>query len=158
MSCRWNYVIFWVWLLSCIFFLRFYLFIHERQREGGRDTGRGRSRLHAGSLMWHSIMCLEDHTLDWRQVLNCWATRAALLSCIIVHLRFNHVTVCTNCLLLLFIAEYVSWFVYPLTSWRTLSCFQFLGRLCVKLLETSIHRFLCEPESSFLGMGLLGHR
>ena len=30
------------------FFLRFYLFINERQREGGRDTGRGkRNRLRA---------------------------------------------------------------------------------------------------------------
>ncbi|CAD7673553.1 unnamed protein product [Nyctereutes procyonoides] len=29
----------------------------------GRDTGRGRSRLHAGSLMWDSIPGLQDHTL-----------------------------------------------------------------------------------------------
>ena len=33
------------------YFLRFYLFIHERPRERGRNTGRGRSRLYAGSLM-----------------------------------------------------------------------------------------------------------
>ena len=39
--------------LDFIFFLRFHLFIHERQR--GRDTGWGRSRLHAGSPMWDSI-------------------------------------------------------------------------------------------------------
>ena len=32
-------------------FFRFYLFIHERHRERGRDIGRERSRLHAGSLM-----------------------------------------------------------------------------------------------------------
>ena len=40
-----------------LFFLRFYLFIHERyrDRERGRDTGRGRNRLHAGSLTWDSI-------------------------------------------------------------------------------------------------------
>ena len=31
------------------FFLRFYPFIHERHRERGRDTGRGRSRLPIGS-------------------------------------------------------------------------------------------------------------
>ena len=31
------------------FFKRFYLFFHERHRERGKDTGRGRSRLHAGS-------------------------------------------------------------------------------------------------------------
>ena len=38
-----------------------YLFMREREREGGRerekgrDTGRGRSRLHAGSLTRDSI-------------------------------------------------------------------------------------------------------
>ena len=34
------------------------LFIYpwETQREGGRDIGRGRSRLHAGSPMWDSIL------------------------------------------------------------------------------------------------------
>ena len=40
----------WVWAhLGCrdyfFFFKRFYLFIHERHRERGRDIGRGRSRL-----------------------------------------------------------------------------------------------------------------
>ena len=30
----------------------------DRQRERGRDTGRERSRLHAGSLMWDSIPVL----------------------------------------------------------------------------------------------------
>ena len=34
------------------FFLRFYLFIHERHREKGRDTGRGRSRLPGGTGSW----------------------------------------------------------------------------------------------------------
>ena len=34
------------------FLKRFYLFIHERHTDRGRDTGRGRSRLHVGSLMW----------------------------------------------------------------------------------------------------------
>ena len=37
------------------FFLRFYVFIHERQTERGRDTGRGRSRVHAGSPMRDKI-------------------------------------------------------------------------------------------------------
>ena len=31
-------------------------------RERGRDTGRGRSRLHAGSPMWDLIPGLQDHT------------------------------------------------------------------------------------------------
>ena len=35
----------------------------ERKRERGRDTGRGRSRLHARSLMWDSIRGLQDHAL-----------------------------------------------------------------------------------------------
>ena len=51
-----------------LFFLRFYLFIHRHtKRERSRDTGRGRSRLHAGSLMWDSIPGLQDHTPDCRQ-------------------------------------------------------------------------------------------
>ena len=32
-----------------------------RERERSRDTGRGRSRLHAGSLTWDSILGLQDH-------------------------------------------------------------------------------------------------
>ena len=35
----------------------------ERERETGRDTGRGRSGLHSGSLMQTSILGLQDHTL-----------------------------------------------------------------------------------------------
>ena len=38
-----------------IFFLRFYLFIHERHTGRGRDIGRGRNRLLVGSLMWDSL-------------------------------------------------------------------------------------------------------
>ena len=41
------------WIIISI--LRFYLFIHERHRERGRDIGRGRSRLPVGSLMQDSI-------------------------------------------------------------------------------------------------------
>ena len=47
-----------------------YLFIHERHRERGRDTGRGRSRLPAGSPMWDSIPGPQDHDLYQRQMLN----------------------------------------------------------------------------------------
>ena len=39
-----------------VFYKRFYLFIHKRHRDRGRDSGRGRSRLPAGILMWDSIL------------------------------------------------------------------------------------------------------
>ena len=35
--------------------------MRDTEREGGRDTGRGRSRLHAGSPMWDLILGLQDH-------------------------------------------------------------------------------------------------
>ena len=41
--------------LRVYFVLRFYLFIHERQRERGRDIGRERSRLLTESPMQDSI-------------------------------------------------------------------------------------------------------
>ena len=53
-----------------IYFLRFYLFIHERHRGRGRDTGRGRSRFQAGSPTWDPIPTLQDHALGQRQALN----------------------------------------------------------------------------------------
>ena len=40
-----------------------YLFMRDIHRERGRDTGRGRSRLHAWSPMWDSIPGLQDYTL-----------------------------------------------------------------------------------------------
>ena len=52
--------------------------MRDRERERGRDTGRGRSMLHAGSLMWDSIPGLQDHALGQRQMLNCWATQVSL--------------------------------------------------------------------------------
>ena len=54
---------------SLKFFLKI-LFIYswETQSKGeSRDTGRGRSRLHAGSPMWDSIPGLQDHALGWRR-------------------------------------------------------------------------------------------
>ena len=49
---------------TLLFFKDFiYLFMKETERERGRDTGRGRSRLHAGSPMWDSILGLQDYTL-----------------------------------------------------------------------------------------------
>ena len=63
--------------MTCITFLRFYLVIH-RHTERGRDTGRGRSRLHGRSLMWNLILGLWDHTLCQSQMLNRWATQVSL--------------------------------------------------------------------------------
>ena len=37
------------------------------ERERGRDTGKERSRLHAGSLTWDSIPGLQDHALGRSQ-------------------------------------------------------------------------------------------
>ena len=51
-----TFLIFSPFNLFFLFFLIFYLFIYERHTERGRDTGRGRSRLPAGSLMWDSIL------------------------------------------------------------------------------------------------------
>ena len=62
------------------FFLKIYLFIDERHREWARDTGRGRSRLPAGSPMWDSILDPGDHDLSERQTLNRWATEASLIT------------------------------------------------------------------------------
>ena len=61
--------------LRCRIFFFKILFIHERHR--GRDTGRGRSRLHAGSRMRDSIPGLQYHTSGQRQALNHWATRGS---------------------------------------------------------------------------------
>ena len=46
------------------------LFIYDRHRKRGRDTGRGRGRLHAGSPTRDSVLGLQDHALGQRQVLN----------------------------------------------------------------------------------------
>ena len=59
------------------FFLKI-LFIHERDRKRGRDIGRGRSRLLAGSPMQNLFLEPQDHTLSQRQTLNHWATQACL--------------------------------------------------------------------------------
>ena len=47
-----------------------YLFMRGTEREKGRDTGRWRSRLHAGSPMRDSIPEPQDPTLSQRQTLN----------------------------------------------------------------------------------------
>ena len=53
-----------------IFYFLKILFIHESHGERGRDIDRGKSRLHAGSLIQDLIPGLQDHTLGQRQVLN----------------------------------------------------------------------------------------
>ena len=42
----------------------------ERERERGRYTDGGRSRLHAGSPMWDLISGFQDNALGRRQALN----------------------------------------------------------------------------------------
>ena len=44
------------------FFSKDFIYLFMRDRERRRDTGRGRSRLHAGRRMWDSIPGLQDHT------------------------------------------------------------------------------------------------
>ena len=43
-------------------FLKNISFIFMRDKDRGRDIGRERSRLHAGSLTWDSIRGLQDHS------------------------------------------------------------------------------------------------
>ena len=66
----------WSWLSFFSFFLEI-LFVYswETQKERGRDTGRGKSRLNAGSPTWDSNPRLRDHDLIQRQMLNHWATQ-----------------------------------------------------------------------------------
>ena len=48
-----------------------------RNKERGRDLGRGRSRLPEGNLMWNSIPELQDHDLSQRQTFKHQATQAS---------------------------------------------------------------------------------
>ena len=54
-----------------IYFLFFkdFIYLFMRDTERGRDTGRGRSRLHAGSPTGDSILGPRGHALDQRQTL-----------------------------------------------------------------------------------------
>ena len=63
-----------MFLSSLLLFEKDYLFIYserergrEAERQGGRDTGRGRSRLHAGRPTWDLILEIQDHTPGCRQ-------------------------------------------------------------------------------------------
>ena len=74
--------IFFIFKDSLSFFLNFYLFmIVTRERERGRDIGRGGSRLHAASLTWDSTPGLQDRALGQRQAPNRCATQGSLWGC-----------------------------------------------------------------------------
>ena len=73
-----------IFIKTFYFLKRFYLFIHERHRERGRDTGRGRSRLPVGSPMRDSIPGPKDHALSRSQTLNHGATQVPLKVCLMV--------------------------------------------------------------------------
>ena len=51
------------WIFN-FFFLKMFIYLFMWETQPGRDTGRGRSRLHAGSLMGDSISGLQDHNLS----------------------------------------------------------------------------------------------
>ena len=55
-----------------------------RDRETGRDIGKGRSRLPIGSPMWDSIPGLWDYALSQKQMLNGWPTQASLFMILFV--------------------------------------------------------------------------
>ena len=54
-----------------VFFLRFYLFIHERHTESGRDIGRGRSKLPVRRLIQDSISDPGSQPEPKADTLNC---------------------------------------------------------------------------------------
>ena len=76
-----HYCLFYVTCSILFFFLKiFNLFIHERHRERGRDTGRGRSRLPAESPMQDSILGPWDHNLSRKADTQPLSYPGALLS------------------------------------------------------------------------------
>ena len=70
--------------ITTLIFLKkiFIYFFHERQRERGRHTGRGRSRVHTGNPTRDSIPALQDHALGPMQALNHRATQGSPTSLI----------------------------------------------------------------------------
>ena len=65
-----------LFLLEIYFFKGLFIYLF---RESKRDTGRGRSRLHAGSLMWGLDPSSPGSHPGLQAALNRCATRAALL-------------------------------------------------------------------------------
>ena len=102
------------------FFLGFYLFMRNRER----DMGRGRrNRLHTGSLMWDLIPGLWDHALSQRQRFNHWATQASCTSNIYM-LLFHHCPHFCFSLQLNILDAYCKSLpaVFPISSWLGKSC------------------------------------
>ena len=64
-------------LFVCLFFKIPFIYSWETERERGRDTGRGRSRPHAGSPMQDLILGHQDHAPGRRQALIHWATQGS---------------------------------------------------------------------------------
>ena len=56
--------------MESFFFFKDFIYLFMRERERGRDTGRGPSRLHAGSLTWDSILRLQDQAPGVKAELN----------------------------------------------------------------------------------------
>ena len=63
------------WFL--FYFFKDFIYLFMRDTERGRDTGRGRSRPHAGNPMWDLIPVPQDQALGQRQALNRWATQVS---------------------------------------------------------------------------------
>ena len=56
LSCTELYISYYI-----LFYFKYFIYLFMRDTERSRDTGRGRSRLHAGSPVWDSIPGLQDH-------------------------------------------------------------------------------------------------
>ena len=94
------------WIRRCLLsiFLRFYLFMRDRER--GRDIGRERSRLAPRrESMQDSIPGPWNQDLSWRQTLNHWATQCpdaclVLSLCVLqlLSLHINQLTLFPKCI------------------------------------------------------------
>ena len=65
------------WTQDHFFFLRFYLFMRDTQREAETQAA-GEAGSLQGAGCRDSILGLQDYALSQRQILNCWANQASL--------------------------------------------------------------------------------